>query len=276
MPEVRMSTMVQGYVPLVMAVLLNGDKVAPRGQATRELLGTTIVLDDPYTALPIGVGRKLNIGIAAAEAVQLIGGFSDPQLMSAVSKNFDQFRDGGIFHGAYGPRIRPQLEAVVRRLDEDSSTRQAVITLWDPLHDLHVAGQRDYPCTVALHFMIRSGKLDLHVTMRSNDVWWGLTYDVFQFTQLQLTVASALRRGVGTYYHHANSLHLYERDIPAVEHLHDYDFAPLPMPHGINGGTSMAENMERARMIGEGVLPKHSSPSELWFFETLCRFTDAS
>ena len=48
--------------------------------------------------------------------------------------------------------------------------------------------------------------------MRSNDLWMGFPYDVFQFTCLQTLLAMELDVELGTYTHVAGSLHLYERD----------------------------------------------------------------
>ena len=50
------------------------------------------------------------------------------------------------------------------------------------------------------------------VYMRSNDIWMGLPYDVFSFTCMQILLAFKLGVGIGTYTHHAASLHLYKRD----------------------------------------------------------------
>ena len=92
-----------------------GELVAPRDQPTREVLGATIVVEDPTNVLPIGVTRNAHLPIAAAEALQLIGGVSHPELMCRIASKFPNFMDGGVFHGAYGPRVRPQLASVVRR-----------------------------------------------------------------------------------------------------------------------------------------------------------------
>lgn len=260
-----------GYVDIVATVCEQGTPVAPRGQATREVLGATIVLTDPRRSLPIGVGRKLNPAIAAVEALQLIGGVSHPELMVRVAKNFDQFRDGGAFHGAYGPRIRAQLPRAVDRLLLDPDTRQAVVTIWDPALDAHVEGLHDYPCTIALQWMIRDGKLDAHTFMRSNDVWWGLAYDAFQFCQLQFTVAHALRLPVGTYYHHANSLHVYERDFAAIENLRQRTEPELENDTwGVNGMTwaRLDWAMEQARDLLKGK-GDHSFHGERWYLDTL-------
>lgn len=214
--------MKDGYRTLIDEVLWHGRLVSPRGQETREVIGASFELTNPYESLPWGINRGFGKGIAAAEALQLIGGVSHPELMAKLGKNFPRFQDGGTFHGAYGPRLRQQLPRVVDRLEKDPDTRQAIANIWDPSLDLPEDGLRDYPCTLNLHFMIREGKLVLCTTMRSNDVWWGLAHDVFQFTQLQLTVATALRLPPGSYHHRANSLHVYTRDLDDIEKLTSY------------------------------------------------------
>lgn len=261
----EVDNMRDGYVHIVRAVMAHGEPVAPRGQMTREVLGATIVLANPQDSLPIGVGRTYGRGIAAAEALQLIGGVSSPEVMLAIAPRFANFMDGGVFHGAYGPRLRTQLPRMIDRLRDDVDTRQAVVTIWDPLHDLYEDGLKDYPCTNHMHFMIRDGKLDLHVLMRSNDVWWGLAHDVFQFTQLQLTVAAVLDLPVGRYFHHANSLHFYERDINEVSSLHDYDGSPIRTPAGLCGraGDTWSDVSLRARQLLTGAHPENTS--EAWY-----------
>ena len=192
-----------------------GDITSPRGQGTFELRNVIIVLEDPTDCLAVGVGRRMNVKLAIAEALQLIGGFSDPEVMGNIAPNVRQFRTGGIFSGAYGPRIRPQMEKALRRLMIDPDTRQAVVTVWDPLHDQQ-DGIKDIPCTVSFNWHIRDGKLHQTTHMRSNDIWWGWTYDVVQFTQLQCTVANFLEVPVGQYVHMVDSLHLYERNVEDV------------------------------------------------------------
>lgn len=214
-----------GYLELAQHVLRVGAKVSPRGYETREIQDFQFMLTDPTDALPLGVGRKPNLAIGAAEALQLCGGMSDPTMMVSIAKNFSRFLDGGVLHGAYGPRVRPQLPRVANRLVLDRDTRQAIIQVWDPLYDLEDA--RDLPCTLGFGFRIRDDKLNMSAVMRSNDVWLGTAYDVFMFTQLQCTVANALGLEVGTYTHHAYSFHVYARDYDKVEALHAYEAHPL-------------------------------------------------
>lgn len=215
--EIVINDMKKGYENVIASVLLYGDVAYPRNIATHEVVNASVVLTDPTQSLPLGIGRKLNTKIAAVEALQLLGGVMHPAAMLKASPHFADFMDGGTFHGGYGQRTRGQLSAVVDRLRNDPHTRRAVLTMWDPLHDLFTEGAHDYPCTIALQFLIRDDRLQLHTHMRSNDVWRGFAYDVFVFTQLQLAVASCLNLTPGSYFHHVTSLHMYATDVPAYD-----------------------------------------------------------
>lgn len=220
-----MASVIQGtngrdiYHRIVRNVLENGEMIAPRGQETLDVGPAMIILDSPYDALPLGVGRRLDPKIAAVEAVQLIGAFCDDApggLISRQAPRLLDYADGGQLHGAYGRRIGYQTRNSVQKLRDDPSTRQAVITLWDPWMD-NLHGKKDYPCTVMLQPRIRRDRLDLNVVMRSSDAWLGLPYDMFQFTQLQLSIANALDIEPGQYVHFTSSLHLYVRNVDAAK-----------------------------------------------------------
>jgi hypothetical protein len=179
----------------------------------------TLVLRDISYSLPLGIGRNVNRKIAAAEAVQLIGAFSDPRLLTQASPNFNQFTEpDGTFHGAYGVRIGHQLVSAINKIKHDSDTRQAVITLWDPSLD-NSPFHRDYPCTTALGLALIDDKLCLRVVMRSQDVWLGSVFDWFQFTQLQWTAARILGVEPGEYTHTTWSTHLYASNLADVDRL---------------------------------------------------------
>jgi thymidylate synthase len=252
-----------------------GDQRAPRGMRTYDIGCTTIELLTPYNALPIGVGRQLSKRVAAAEAIQLIGGFADPQLLLQASPNFARYIEpSGEFWGAYGRRIgdTTQLSAVVRKLTDDPDTRQAIVALWDPTKDneLH---HHDYPCTLALGFSIRKEKVELDVTMRSNDVWRGFPYDIFQFTQLQLTVANILQREVGRYRHHTYSLHLYHTDAEDAFNVYESDTPVIKRKDQPAGFTNNSVDavMKRCKWIAEmsPVVEKSLDDSERWYWNAL-------
>lgn len=253
------------YPEILYGLLYEGRKVAPRGMPTHELPDVTIEVTDVDRVLPIGVGRGLDLGIAAVEAIQLCGGFSDYELVRRVAPQLIRFGDQGFFWGAYGPRVRHQLARVVELLERDPDTRRACVQVWDQ-RDLFVEDALDIPCTAFLQFMVREEHLELHTTMRSNDAWLGLPYDVFQFTQLQHTVAGALKLPTGTYFHHATSLHLYDRDVVKLDSLKVNESAEPPEITGfyIGGYWSIERLMERARMLAHGAVPP-TSETEKWY-----------
>lgn len=210
---------INGYVNLVKHVVKHGKEVAPRGQKTLEIEDAIIRIDDVRNTLPLGVNRGTVPGIGAVEAMQLLSGTSFPDLVIAIGPQFKNYaEDNGVFHGAYGPRTNGQYDVIVQRLQQDPDTRQAVVTIWNPQYDLQPE-KRDYPCTILHQFRIRDNKLNMSVYMRSNDVWLGAAYDFFQFTRVQLAMASVLGIEPGTYNHHVGSLHIYEQHYEAAENL---------------------------------------------------------
>jgi thymidylate synthase len=191
--------------------------VSPRGHETLEVANWSCTVDDA-SVIPFTIpGRAgLNPFIGAVEALQLVGQTHAPELIKQKCESLYRFTDHGIFEGGYGIRAFGQLGRVFDLLNRDPDSRQAVVTIHDGKQDL-LRQTKDVPCTLALQFMVRNGELCLRVTMRSNDVWLGLPYDVVQFMILQQAMASALQLDVGWYHHSVGSLHLYDRDRLKVE-----------------------------------------------------------
>jgi thymidylate synthase len=210
---------VNGYVDLVKHVLEHGKEVAPRGMKTLEIEDAIIRIDNVFNTLPLEVGRGTVPGIGAVEACQLLAGVTVPDLVISVGPQFANYaEDNGLFHGAYGPRTAGQYDIIIDRLMQDPDTRQAVVTIWNPQLDLQER-KRDYPCTILHQFRIRNNKLNMSVYMRSNDVWLGAAYDFFQFTRVQIAMASVLGIEPGTYNHHVGSLHIYEQHYASADKL---------------------------------------------------------
>jgi thymidylate synthase len=100
-----------------------------------------------------------------------------------------------------------QLENVINKLKENNNTRQAVISIYDGKEiDTY---KNDTPCTYAIHFTILNNKLNMSVLMRSNDLWYGFCNDQYCFSKLQEMVSNQLNIEIGTYYHFAQNMHLY-------------------------------------------------------------------
>lgn len=260
----------QALIAIADRVRKYGEVVAPRGQETREIEHLTVEIADPYDALCVGINANQSREVIAAEALQLIGGFSDPKFAVEHAPALKAFlNDDGQFDGAYGPRIREQVGDLVARLKSDKDTRQAVLQIWERF-DLARAGSKDYPCTLSLGFAIRHNKLNLSVTMRSNDVNWGFKNDIFQFTQLQCSIANVLGIQAGRYRHTAFSMHLYARDFAWAECLNrSAATTPLPeSPAGIRART-VDDMQATAERLARGETVEDDYASHDWYIEAL-------
>ena len=110
-----------------------------------------------------------------------------------------------------------QIDYVIDLLRNEPDTRQATITVLDMKE--HDTFTFDTPCTYAVQFTILDNKLNMSVVMRSNDLWFGFCNDQYQFSKLQHYVWNRICFGklkgleIGTYFHFAHNLHLYNDKI---------------------------------------------------------------
>ena len=107
-----------------------------------------------------------------------------------------------------------QLDYVIDMLKHNPQTRQAAISIYDAKEINAYA--KDTPCTYAIQFTIVGQKLNMCITMRSNDLWYGFCNDQYCFSKLQLLVADKLGLLVGEYFHFAHNLHLYNNIIEKI------------------------------------------------------------
>jgi thymidylate synthase len=171
------------------------------------------------------------------ESLWMLAGHDDAtyldQFVADYSARFAE--EGGRQHGAYGRRWRgwfelewpvdgepscDQLEAAVELLKADPSTRQVVISMWDPTRDLGVPDLKDRPCNTQINLRMRNPNhlvprtppvLDLMVTCRSNDVVWGCYgANAVHFSVLQEYLAARIGCGVGRMTQVSFNWHVYE------------------------------------------------------------------
>lgn len=140
--------------------------------------------------------------------------------------------------------VTDQLRFVIEKFKQDIDTREAVITIHDPISDNFNQNEedgekasllltKDTPCTRSIHFMIVNGKMNCYVDIRSNDLIWGFSaVNVFNFTLMQEYVAAIVGVPVGKYYHKADNLHVYKDFIPLTEEIAKRDINSYPS--GVN------------------------------------------
>lgn len=212
------SSATDAWLRLLRACLRDGGEVNIQrvGEATRELQVPTlsIPLRRAVVAAP---ARKLSYRFMAAEALWVLAGQEDVASVARYAARYQEFSDDGkVLAGAYGPRFVAQLPYVAAALRRDPSTRQAVITLWQP----SPPASKDVPCTLALQWLLREEALHCHVFMRSSDLWLGLPYDLFTFTCMTYRVLQEVNHAQspadvvypGRLTWTAGSAHLYARD----------------------------------------------------------------
>lgn len=195
-------------------VLDKGTRVeATRGWNT-ELCGVLLKLSNPRARLS-RTETKGKVFSALGELAWYLSASDRADFIAYYIQDYVKEEEvDGTVRGAYGPRLftaewHNQFESVAALLKRKPNSRQAVIQLFD---NSDLAGMyKDVPCTCTLQFMVRDDKLNLTVSMRSNDVFKGLPHDVFSFTMLQEIMAVMLNRQLGDYTHFAASLHLYDK-----------------------------------------------------------------
>lgn len=118
-----------------------------------------------------------------------------------------------------------QFEHVVKELVKSPDSRRAVMiytrpSMWD---DYNHNGRSDFMCTNTVQYLIRKGRLNAIVQMRSNDVVFGYRND--RAWQLEVLtrlkdrlIAKGLEIELGDIYWNVGSLHVYERHFYLVDH----------------------------------------------------------
>ena len=119
----------------------------------------------------------------------------------------------GLVNSNYGYQMyrENQLHYIADKLANNPNTRHAAISIYDCKE--HSKYKTDTPCTYAIQFTVVNNKLNMSVYMRSNDLWYGFCNDQYQFSCIQELMSRMSGDDVGTYYHHAHNLHLYNNKL---------------------------------------------------------------
>lgn len=243
-------TISEAYLGTLADVLDNPDYVcAPRGLPIREKLDYQFRVTNPEAVSIVTHDQERNVIIAnyTAKELELYNSCSNRvEDYARASKFWNKIvnPDGKTINSAYGSLIwhdkscgntvfeaivepgKPLTEYshtpwewVVGSLLRDKDTRQAVLRFSRPDHMWF--GNKDQVCTMHANFLIRNDKLHMSTVMRSNDLMLGLVYDASFFVSLidelrleLLDKYPLLQKGEWT--HMVHSMHLYERDIPAI------------------------------------------------------------
>lgn len=112
-----------------------------------------------------------------------------------------------------------QFHRVENELKANPDSRRAVMiytrpSMWE---DYNRDGMSDFMCTNTVQYMIRNGRLEAHVQMRSNDVVFGYKNDYAWQKYVLDMLANKLDVLAGSIYWNVGSLHVYERHFHLVK-----------------------------------------------------------
>jgi len=204
----------EAYEYLHDQIIQNGVKFGD----TKALFNVGFYMTDPKDRKIVNKERKWNWNYADCEWLWYLSGDRNVSKLAEFYGKVPEIWKGmtdseGNVNSNYGWQWErnDQLDAIITKLRVNPSTRQACVSIYDGKE----IGKyyNDTPCTYAIQFTIVNERLDMCVTMRSNDLWYGFCNDQYQFSKLQELVAYRLDIETGTYYHFAHNMHLYNDKI---------------------------------------------------------------
>ena len=204
----------EAYEALLDEVIINGIEF----NGTQAIFNCGFYILNPEDNHIKNVERNWSLKYAEAEWQWYLSG--DPsinklgELYGKIPPIWERMADeSGNVNSNYGWQWKrnQQLDYVVGLLRTEPNTRQACISIYDAKE--WESYKHDTPCTYAVQFTMVHGRLDMCVTMRSNDLWYGFCNDQYCFSRLQALVAFKLDVEPGVYYHFAHNMHLYNDKI---------------------------------------------------------------
>lgn len=202
---------------------------APRGNPTRECLNVSFQLSNPLARLPFLPARRTDVVFNLAETLWFLSGRNDVNMITYYEPHMRSLSANGstIDGTAYGTRLfrpvsgrngRSAFDATVDLIRHAPDTKRAVM----PIFTAQEVGERMHPdVSGALAFQLfqRDGALHAVCYARANDVMDDLAAAVFSFTFVQELAARLLTLELGTYTHHAGSMHIQDVEHSRAERI---------------------------------------------------------
>jgi len=209
---------------IISDIKIHGEVSKPRDLEVTELLyaGYQINPKEPFANF---TSREFNWKYFAGELAWYLNKDTDIDYINKFSGFWKNITNPGTneINSNYGSLLfGEQLQWVVNSLKADKNTRQAIAFLNQPKYQFE--GNKDFVCTMYLNFSIRRDKLDMKVQMRSNDIFYGLTFDAPFFAFVHQHVYLWLKSTypeleLGVYHHYTDNIHFYERHFELAEKI---------------------------------------------------------
>lgn len=199
----------------------------PRGLKVKESILSSFTID-PAQPIANFEKRTFNWKYLAGELCWYLQQDRDVDFIGSFSNFWGTLTnpDSNEINSNYGSLVfnKEQFGWVIDSLVADKNSRQAIMFFNQP--KFQFKGNKDFVCTMYANFFIRDNKLNMKIQMRSNDIFYGLTFDAPFFAFLQQSVHIKLLETypdlqLGTYYHFADNLHFYERHFDLAKSIQE-------------------------------------------------------
>jgi thymidylate synthase len=181
------------------------------GEMSKELLGLIVVVEEPFAEPRVHRGDLL---VAVKDSLRK---YYDEVLRGTLDNAVKEGKIHYTYHErlfSYPPKAISQIDYIIKKLQETHYSRRAQAVTWDPEKDMWVDSP---PCLQRVWCTIRDGKLVLHTSWRSRDIFRAMHMNMLALTELQKMISEQLNVEVGPYLDFSNSAHIYEKTYGDVE-----------------------------------------------------------
>jgi|TARA_B100000768_G_scaffold179480_1_gene197253 thymidylate synthase len=213
------------FIDTIIDIEHRGDVSQPRDLKVKELQFGHIAIN-PIKPIADFEARGFNWKYLAGEMAWYLKKDRDVDYIGQFSGFWSNITnpDTNKINSNYGSLVfnKEQFGWAVDSLLKDKNSRQAIMFFNQPKFQFE--GNKDFVCTMYANFFIRDNKLNMKIQMRSNDIFYGLTFDAPFFSFLHQSVYLILKDQyadleLGLYHHFADNIHFYERHFELAKEI---------------------------------------------------------
>jgi len=209
---IKARTVSEGWAKAVLECWTRGPQVLTEyGGISKELQGLLVLVEKPFDEPRIHSG---DINIAVKGSLEK---YYDEVLRGTLDWAVKEGKIQYTYHErlfSYPPEGVAQIDYMLKKLQKAPFSRRAQAIVWHPKRDTWVDSP---PCLQIVWCTVRDGKLVMHTTWRSRDIFRAMHMNILALTELQRMMAEQLNVAIGPYLDFSNSAHIYEKTYGDVE-----------------------------------------------------------
>ena len=229
----------QNYIDLLKDILDNGtDKPDRTGIGSRSVFGRMLRFN-LADGFPLQTTRRVPLRIAFEETMFFLRGETNTKILEEKniniwkgntsrefldSRNLDYLPEGDMGHGygwlwrhwASGDNSVDQIKELLEGLKRDPYSRRHIVTGWNP-SELDNAALP--PCHILNMYSVSNNRLNSSFVMRSNDVPFGLPFNIAGYALLNYIFAKHLGLQPGQLVYMGWDVHIYQNQLDMVDEI---------------------------------------------------------